>query len=77
MEPGTQRYLEQENARQRALSEEKAREQRRQDEMREQRAKERRDKKFQLFNTFLGAVAGSIVTLVVEHFTSFLSWFHR
>lgn len=34
----------------------------------EQKAEKSKDRHFQLFNTLLGAVVGSLVTLLVEHF---------
>lgn len=35
---------------------------------------ERANRRFQLFNTLLGAVVGSVLTLIVEHFSEILSF---
>lgn len=40
----------------------------------EQKAEKSKDRRFQLFNTLLGAVLGSLVTLLVEHFGEIIAF---
>lgn len=56
---------------------EKSAEQKRLQELDRQMSKEQADQKrefrFQLFNTLLGALVGAVLTLLVEHFTGIIS----
>lgn len=40
----------------------------------EQKAEKAKDRRFQIFNTLVGAVAGAIVTLLIEHFAEIISF---
>lgn len=46
-------------------------------QMSKMQAKKKADRKFQLLNTFFGAVLGVIGALLVEHFAAILEFFHR
>lgn len=46
-------------------------------QMSKMHAEKKADRKFQLLNTFFGAVLGVIGALLVEHFAAILEFFHR
>mgnify|MGYP000348240394 CR=1 FL=1 len=43
----------------------------------EKKAEQAKDRRFQLINTFVSAILGGVVTLVVEHFDSIIAFFQN
>lgn len=40
----------------------------------EEKAEKAKDRRFQLINTMLGAISGSLITLLVEHWAGIVDW---
>ena len=40
----------------------------------EEKAEKAKDRRFQIINTLIGAVSGSLITLLIEHWTGVVNW---